>query len=198
MGRSQHPGNRLRPAARAQAAERIAKPSAYSENHRRCNPLARVARSIAHGEDQKMSAVMMPITLVTAGAAAIINVWLAVRVGQARSSEKVSIGDGGNLRLIARMRAQANFVEYAPFVLILLGLVEYNAGSSIWLWIAAAAFLLARIAHPLGMDGMRYGRSVGFTVTFVVMLGLAITAITLPFVASHAKTPVVEALPLKG
>jgi uncharacterized protein len=146
-----------------------------------------------------MRAFVMPITLVTAGAAAIINMWLAVRVGQARNSEKVSIGDGGNPKLMARMRAQANFVEYAPFVLILLGLIEYSAGSSIWLWIAAAAFLLARIAHPLGMDGMPYGRPVGFTVTFVVLLGLAITAIALPFTAARTPKPVtIETLPLKG
>jgi uncharacterized protein len=146
-----------------------------------------------------MNPGMLPITLVTAGAAAIVNFWLAIRVSQARRSEKVSIGDGGNPKLIARMRAQANFAEYAPFVLILIALVEFTAGTSLWLWIAAAAFLLARLAHPLGMDGMPYGRTVGIVVTLVVMVGLAIHAIMLPFEASHTQTPVtIETLPLKG
>jgi uncharacterized protein len=146
-----------------------------------------------------MPAVTLPITLVTAGAAAIINFWLAMRVGRARHSESVSIGDGGNLKLIARMRAQANFVEYAPFVLILIGLIEFTAGTSLWLWAVAAIFLLSRVAHPLGMDGLRYARSAGIVVTFLVMVGLAIYAVVLPFEASRATTPIsVEAVPPRG
>src|SRR5690242_20921870 len=100
-----------------------------------------------------MGPAALPITLTTAGAAALINVWLAFRVGQARHASGVLIGDGGDERLTARMRAQANFVEYAPFVLILIGLIELTRGPSLALWIASAAFLLARLAHPLGMDG---------------------------------------------
>ena len=68
--------------------------------------------------------MILPITLTIAGAAALLNIWLGPRVGQMRLAHKVSIGDGGNEALIARMRAQANFVEYTPFVLILLGLIE--------------------------------------------------------------------------
>ena len=47
-----------------------------------------------------MSTVLLPITLVSAGAMALINVWLGYRVGQVRTSEKVSVGDGGNGRSI--------------------------------------------------------------------------------------------------
>lgn len=146
-----------------------------------------------------MQAITLPVTLVTAGAAGIINFWLALRVGQVRRADKVSIGDGGNVRLIARMRAQANFVEYAPFVLILIGLVEFTAGTSLWLWVAAALFLLARIAHPLGMDGMRYARSTGIALTFLVLLGLAIYAVVLPFAAPKGPTPItIDAVPSQG
>ena len=68
-----------------------------------------------------MDAIIRPGTPATAAACALLNVWLAVRIGQVRRAEKASIGDGGNPRLIARMRAQLNFVEYAPIVLILIG-----------------------------------------------------------------------------
>ena len=53
----------------------------------------------------------LEITLVIAAAAALINIWLAMRVGRVRTSEKVSVGDGGNELVIRRMRAHANFVE---------------------------------------------------------------------------------------
>ena len=80
------------------------------------------------GGEHGMDSIGLPVTLVTAGGAAIINFWLAMRVGAARRATGVSIGDGGDLRLIARMRAQANFVEYAPFILILIGLIEFTEG----------------------------------------------------------------------
>jgi uncharacterized membrane protein YecN with MAPEG domain len=61
-------------------------------------------------------AMILPITLSAAGAAALINLWLAIRVGRVRTSEKVLMGDGGNEGVIAAMRAHANFVEYTPFI----------------------------------------------------------------------------------
>ena len=70
--------------------------------------------------------MILPITPAISGAAALINFWLAWRVGQKRLSEKVSIGDGGNPAVLARMRAHANYVEFTPFVLILIGLDLIN------------------------------------------------------------------------
>ena len=130
----------------------------------------------------------MTISLVTAGAAAIINLWLAMRAGSVRTKAKISIGDGGNDVLIRRMRAHANFVEYAPFILILIALIEFTTGSSWWLWGASAAFLLARVAHPLGMDGLPIGRMLGTLITFALLLGLGGYAISVPLLASHGKS----------
>lgn len=129
--------------------------------------------------------MLLPITLTMAGAAALIAIWLAIRCGQARHAAGVSIGDGGDPRLTARMRAQANFVEYTPFMLILLGLIEYARGPHLWLWIAAILFMLARIAHAFGMDRpapnpLRGGGMLG---TFVVLLAFAGYAIWLPYAA---------------
>ena len=139
-----------------------------------------------------MGWIMLPITLMTAGAAAIINLWLAMRTGAARGKAKVSIGDGGNEALIRRMRAHANFVEYAPFILILIGLLEFTTGTSTWLWVAAALFLVARVAHPLGMDGLPVGRMLGTLLTFLLLLGLGGYAVTLPFLP-HAGTATPQA-----
>lgn len=143
-----------------------------------------------------MGSIMLPITLMTAGAAAILNLWLAMRTGAVRTKAKVSIGDGGNEMLIRRMRAHANFVEYAPFILILIGLLEFTTGTSLWLWIASALFLLARVAHPLGMDGLPAGRMIGTLLTFLLLLGLGGYAVTLPFLPhSSGGTPAVSVMP---
>ena len=75
---------------------------------------------------------VLTITLTIAGAAALLNLWLGMRVSQLRIRDKVAIGDGGNARIAARMRAHANFVEYVPTFLILLGLVELARGTQTW------------------------------------------------------------------
>lgn len=128
-----------------------------------------------------MEAIILPVALATTAACALINLWLAFRVGIVRRSEKVSIGDGGNERLTARMRAQLNFTEYAPIVLILIALIELAVGTEDWLWAAAALFVVARILHPFGMDGWRPGRAIGIALTFLILAGLAFYAASIPF-----------------
>ncbi len=101
-----------------------------------------------------------------------------MRVGRVRTKEKVFIGDGGNEPLTRRMRAHSNFVENTAFVLILLALVELGLGSlSLWLWGVGALYLVGRILHALGMDGMMWGRMAGTAITMLTQLGLAIGAI---------------------
>ncbi len=139
-----------------------------------------------------MTNILLPMTLVTAGGLALINAWLGFRVGQVRGRAKISVGDGGHEPLIRRMRAQANLVEYAPFVLALIGLVEFNIGSTTWLWIVASAFLVARVLHAFGMDGWGLGRVVGTGVTMLVMVGLGLYAISLPLLPHHAAPAPVE------
>ena len=143
-----------------------------------------------------MGTVLLPVTLVTAGGLALINFWLSMRVGAVRRSAKISIGDAGHEPLIRRMRAQANFVEFAPFVLALIGLVEFNVGSTAWLSVVAAAFLAARVLHALGMDGFRLGRGIGTGVTMLVMLGLGLYAIALPLTTPRPEHAEKVMLPL--
>jgi uncharacterized membrane protein YecN with MAPEG domain len=127
--------------------------------------------------------MVLPITTTMAGAATIINLWLAVRCSQVRMQGKIDIGDGGNPRMIARGRAHANFVEYAPFFLILLGLIEYARGPESWLWGISALFIAARIAHPLGMERPSPSklRAGGAMVTWIVLLILSLYALYLPY-----------------
>ncbi|MEH6790001.1 MAPEG family protein [Parasphingorhabdus sp.] len=128
--------------------------------------------------------MILPITLTVAGAAALINIWLMIRVGQVRTSEKVSIGDGGNEKVIRRMRAHSNYIESAPFVLLLVGAIELASTTSpVWLWLVGGLYLLGRVAHGVGMDDGKFGkgRMIGTMVTLLTLLGLGIYAIAIPY-----------------
>ncbi len=136
--------------------------------------------------------MMLPITLTIAAAAALMNIWLAVRVSQLRVRHKVSVGDDGDVRVAYRMRAHANFVEYTPIFLILLALIELARGSEGWLWGVAIVYILARLAHPFGMDRpapnpLRMG---GIVVTWLVLVGLAGYALAIPYLDRGQPAPV--------
>ena len=120
-----------------------------------------------------------PVSLTTAAVAALINLWLAGRVAEMRRQHKVSVGHGENEVLLRRMRAQANFVENAPFFLILLALLEYSGNSRGGLAIVAIAFLAARIAHPFGMETEEFvgWRRFGVLTSFVTTGILAVWAL---------------------
>jgi uncharacterized protein len=64
-----------------------------------------------------------------------------VRVIFTRRSESVGIGDGGKAILLRRMRAHANFIKYAPYALLLLGLTE-SLRAPTWLLIACGVLLV--------------------------------------------------------
>ncbi len=143
--------------------------------------------------------MILPVTLVIAAASGLINVWLALRASRVRVSGKVSLGDGGNPMMLARMRAHANFTEYAPMVLILLGLIELAHGTSLWLWLAGIAFILGRLAHPFGLErpGANALRGTGIGLTWLVLLGLSIWAAVIGYsvAATAPAKPVVVGAP---
>ena len=123
--------------------------------------------------------MLLPITLSLAAAAALINFWLALRCGQVRAKEKINIGTGGNELLERRMRAQLNFAENTPWVLILIAAIELADKGGTWLPYVGGAYMLARVAHGLGMDGgkLEMGRGIGVMVTMLTQIGLAVVAI---------------------
>ena len=127
--------------------------------------------------------IPVPVTLVAASAAVFVNMWLGWRIGQLRHRFQVSVGDGGHEPLLRRMRAQANYIESAPFFLILLGSLELSGANRIALAIIAGIFILARIAHGIGMDGgeRQVWRRVGIQLTGLTCLALALWALVCAF-----------------
>lgn len=127
--------------------------------------------------------MFLPITLTIAAAAALLNLWLSIRVGRVRIAEKISVGDGGCENLIRRMRAQANFLENTGFALVLIAAIELAVGSSTVLWLTGIVYIVGRISHAFGMDGGKWamGRSIGTAVTMAILLGLAAYALYLVY-----------------
>ncbi len=121
---------------------------------------------------------VLPVTLAAAAAAAVLNIWLGLRVGSLRTALKISVGDGGSEPLQRRMRAQLNYVENTAFVLVLIAAIELAGAGSWWLAYVAAIYFLGRVAHGFGMDGGKAGpgRNVGTILTLLIQLGLAVVA----------------------
>ncbi|QXQ07885.1 MAPEG family protein [Sphingosinicellaceae bacterium] len=130
----------------------------------------------------------MIITLTTAGLCGLILLVLSVRVSMGRTASKVSLGDGGDPHLLARIRAQANFVEYVPFILILMGMIEANIaatsvgvdhGPNVTLGVLGIGLVLCRIAHAWGMarPAPNPGRMVGTSGTFLILIVTSVWAL---------------------
>lgn len=122
--------------------------------------------------------VLLPTTLCLGAAALLVNFWLGWRCGAIRSAEKISVGDGGNELLMRRMRAQANFIEQTPLILLMVGLVEAAGKGGVWLAPLGALFIAGRIAHGIGMDGkFTQGRAIGMVTGMLLQLALVVVAV---------------------
>ncbi len=82
-------------------------------------------------------------------AAIFLVLWF--RTSGMRGNLKLSIGDGGNAEMLLRIRHHGNFVEWVPFVLILMMLAEGMGAPALYLHISGALLLIGRIAHPFGL-----------------------------------------------
>ena len=132
--------------------------------------------------------MILPVSLTIAAACGLISLWLAIRITRRRFAAHVMMGDGGDALMLSRGRAHANFVEYAPFVLALVILIELARGPSVWLWALGAVFVVARVAHPIGMDipGRNPFRAAGALFTWVVLALLAGWALAIAWQSAEA------------
>lgn len=127
---------------------------------------------------------MPTITALYAGLLGLMSIGIAVAVGRVRGSTGISIGDGGNLELIAAMRRHANFVEFVPLSLILIGLLELNGVGSTAIHALGAGLVFARLCHAVGFrtdDSMKALRPIGAVGSTLIVAVSSIWAITLFF-----------------
>jgi uncharacterized protein len=92
-----------------------------------------------------------PITSLYALPLISIFILLFIRVSARRTDLKASIGHADDTALHERIRHHGNFVEWVPFVLILMLLAEANGGNSIAIHTAGGFLVLGRVIHPFGL-----------------------------------------------
>jgi uncharacterized protein len=102
------------------------------------------------------------ITSLYALPVAAIYLMLWMRVSAVRAEAGISFGDGGNAKLLQRIRQHGNCAEWSAFMLILMILAEGNGIRSIWLHVAGALLLIGRIAHPFGLTPGNAGHALRY------------------------------------
>ena len=106
--------------------------------------------------------------------AGILTVWfilLSVRVVGLRRGG-IAFGDNGDIRVIRIVRAQANFAEYVPLALLLMGMLEVGRHSIYLLHALGLALVVARVLHGLALSfgwQTRRGRLSGAAITIIVL-----------------------------
>lgn len=120
--------------------------------------------------------LLSPVTTTSVYAAllAFLFLGLSFRVMACRRRWRINLGDGGREDLQRRIRAQGNFVEYAPITLILMALLELQGAGGFVLNLIGLMLLAGRVTHAAGIG--RLPENLGLR---VVGMTLTIAAITL-------------------
>jgi uncharacterized membrane protein YecN with MAPEG domain len=120
----------------------------------------------------------MFVTPLYAGILTLWFVLLSLRVANLRRGGP-SFGDGGDAGVARIVRAQANFAEYVPIALLMMGFLEASRYSIYLLHAFGIALIVARLVHGLALSfgSPKSGRFVGTALTFVVLLIEAVLCI---------------------
>jgi len=121
--------------------------------------------------------MLAPVTALYAALLALLYAMLSLKIAFFRKNQRVDLGDGGDKNAARLIRAHGNASEYIPLVLVLMGVYELNDGSVLILHGAGALFFIARVLHASGLTqhrGASFGRFTGATLTFVVLIALAL------------------------
>ncbi|MYE23187.1 MAG: glutathione S-transferase [Gammaproteobacteria bacterium] len=123
---------------------------------------------------------MLPITALYAALLLAVFVALSALVGRQRGRANVAILHGDDMDLAVAIRRHGNFVEYVPFALVLMALIEANGGSALFLHVVGILLVACRIAHPFGLQhdkGATPLRAVGAGGTLLLLLALGAMAL---------------------
>ncbi len=121
----------------------------------------------------------MLITLLYGGLLGVWFIVLSLRVIQGRG-KGFSLGDGGDGGMLRLMRGHANFAEYVPLTLLLIGMLESQGAASWIIHALGASLLLGRLLHGYAFcfsEHFPAGRSGGAVLTLVSLLSASVLAI---------------------
>jgi uncharacterized membrane protein YecN with MAPEG domain len=102
---------------------------------------------------------------------------------------RIGLGSGGNDGLDRAIRAHSSFVEFVPFTLLLIYMVE-DAGAALWtIHLMGWTLVIGRLLHVWGLSGESghsFGRMAGSVLTHLVLAGAALFCIWLYYNAPNA------------
>ena len=120
----------------------------------------------------------MFVTPLYAGLLTLWFVVLSIRVMNLRSD--VPFGDSGDIAITRVIRAQANFAEYVPLAVLLMGFLEVTRYSIYLLHALGVILVVARLLHGLALSfgwQPRFGRVAGAGLTVLVLLVEAVLCV---------------------
>jgi uncharacterized protein len=123
----------------------------------------------------------MSLSVTTTYALPLVAIWFAlwINVTSKRSALNASIGDAGDRDLLRRIRCHGNFIEWVPFVLVLMILAEMQGAGALWLHAAGVLLLIGRMAHPFGLKIDNAGHPLRYVGNGTNILATAILALAL-------------------
>ena len=113
----------------------------------------------------------MVVTPLYAGLLAMVFLALSLRVIQFRQ-RGIPLGDGGDPKMLRLIRGHANFAEYVPLILLMMGFLEFGHTSTYVLHALGIILLVSRFLHGYALsftDRFRFGRVWGAGLTFLVL-----------------------------
>ena len=121
----------------------------------------------------------MTVTPLYAGLLALWYLVLSFKVigGRRRG---INLGDGGDPMMLRMIRGHANFAEYVPLILVLMGVLELGHRPAWLLHALGITLLVARLLHGYALsftEKWMFGRFWGTLLTFVVLLAAALACL---------------------
>ncbi|PLR27909.1 hypothetical protein SGCZBJ_06025 [Caulobacter zeae] len=114
----------------------------------------------------------LPITSLFAGGFALALVGLSLMVTLRRVKTTILLGEGDDVSLRRRVRAQANFIEYVPLGFIVLALIELRGLPAVAILSLGTALAVGRLLHAVGMyRDTPVLRGLGILATYGVLAG---------------------------
>lgn len=106
--------------------------------------------------------------------------YLSIRTIGLRRKLKIGVGAKDNEEMLRAMRVHANFAEYAPITLLLIGFVELQGAHPGVVHGLGALLLIGRCVHAHGMSRMNEKfvfRVSGMMMTFAALIAASVLLI---------------------
>lgn len=123
---------------------------------------------------------MPHVTLVCGGALAVLMTLLGMNVTRVRMQFKQFVDPAAPpKKLYVAIRAHGNFVEWVPFIVVMLLVLELGGASKTPLWCAGIALFVGRVLHAIGLLTRIPTAPIGSAATWGIALWLGVWGVWL-------------------